>query len=141
MPTLEDVTVDVAKSLADKATNELKYLSCYKSYVGNFEEEKTSLCARRKEVLKDIEEANHRNENQIKDGVRLWLDRAKGLIEEDTKEKKKWFGLVTNCFWQYKQGKKLERKIQMIKRLISESKNFPRVARSTGLLGFEVYFS
>ncbi|XP_028768305.1 probable disease resistance protein At4g27220 [Neltuma alba] len=134
----EGVATPVAESLVDKAMKELKYLCCYKTYVDDFEEEKTSLSARRNRVLKDIEDAKHRNENKVEDEVELWLDRAKDLIEEDTKGKKKWFGLVTNCFWQYKRGKELEGKTQKIKRLMGQS-NFARVARSTGLPGMDFY--
>ncbi|XP_028791089.1 probable disease resistance protein At1g52660 [Neltuma alba] len=136
----EGVATHVAESLVDKAMKELKYLCCYKTYVDDFEEEKKSLSARRNTVLKNIEDAKHRNENQVEDEVELWLERANGLIGEDTKGKKKWFGLVTNCFWQYKRGKELERKTQTIKRLMEQS-NFARVARSTGLPGIEFYSS
>ncbi|XP_028753109.1 uncharacterized protein LOC114712730 [Neltuma alba] len=137
----EDVATHVAESSADKAMQELKYLCCYKTYVDDFEEEKTSLIARRNRVLKDIEVARHRNENQVEDEVKLWLERANGLIGEDTKGKKKWFGLVTNCPWQYKRGKELEGKTQRIKQLLLEQSNFARVARSTGLPGIEFYSS
>ncbi|XP_028768304.1 probable disease resistance protein At4g27220 [Neltuma alba] len=137
----EDVATHVAESSVDKAMQELKYLCCYKTYVDDFEEEKTSLSARRNTVLKDIEVAKHRNENQVEDEVALWLERANGLIGEDTKGKKKWFGLVTNCLWQYKRGKELEGKTQRIKQLLLEQSNFARVARSTGLPGMEFYSS
>ncbi|XP_028788259.1 probable disease resistance protein At1g61300 [Neltuma alba] len=136
----EGVATHVAESLVDKPMKELKYLCCYKTYVDDFEEEKTSLSAKRNTVLKNIKEANHRNENQVEDEVELWLGRAKDLIEEDTKGKKKWFGLATNCFWQYKRGKELEGKTQKIKRLMEQS-NFARVARSTGLPGIGFYSS
>ncbi|XP_028786567.1 probable disease resistance protein At4g27220 [Neltuma alba] len=137
----EGVATHVAESLVDKAMKELKYLCCYKTYVDDFEEEKTSLSAKRNTVLKNIKEANHRNENQVEDEVELWLGRAKDLIEEDTKGKKKWFDLVTNCFWQYKRGKELQGKTQKIKQLLLEQSNFSRVARSTGLPGIEFYSS
>lgn len=137
----EDVATRVVETVVDKATQELKYLCCYKSYVEDFEEEKESLRARRNTMLKDINEARERNETLVEDEVELWLDRTKGFIEEDTKGKKKWFGLVTNCFWQYKRGKELEGKTQRIKQLLLEQSNFTRVARSSGRPGIEFYSS
>ncbi|XP_028768303.1 putative disease resistance protein At5g05400 [Neltuma alba] len=139
-PIVEEVATHAAESLVDKAMQELKYLCRYKTYVDDFEEEKTSLSARRNTVRKDIEDAKHRNENEVEDEVELWLERANGLIGEDTKGNKKCFGLVTNCFWQYKRGKELEGKTQRIKQLMEQS-NFARVARSTGLPGIEFYSS
>ncbi|KAI9103654.1 hypothetical protein K1719_023277 [Acacia pycnantha] len=136
---VEGVVAHVVASSADKAMQELKYLCCYKSYVDDFEEEKTSLSARRNTVLKDIKEAKDRNENQIESEVELWLHDADALINEDTKEKKKWFGLVPNCFWQYNRGRELEGKKQTIQELVEQSNNFTRVARSTGLPGIEFY--
>ncbi|XP_028786564.1 probable disease resistance protein At4g27220 [Neltuma alba] len=67
----EGVATHVAESSVDKAMKELKYLCRYKTYVDDFEEEKKSLSARRNTVLKNIEEANHRNENQYKRGKEL----------------------------------------------------------------------
>ena len=127
---VEGAATHVAETLVDKAMQELKYLCCYKSYVEDFEKEKESLSARRNTMLKDINEARERNENLVENEVELWLNRANGFIEEDTKGKKKWFGLVTDCFWQYKSGKELEGNSQRIKQLLEQS-NFTRVARST----------
>ncbi|XP_054776963.1 probable disease resistance protein At1g52660 isoform X2 [Prosopis cineraria] len=140
MPIIEEIATHAAQSFVDTAANELKYLCCYKSYVDEFEDKKESLNTRINMVVKDINEARCRNENQTEDDVALWLTKANGLIQENTKEKKKWFSLVTNCFWQYKRGKELEGKTQTIKELIEKS-NFPRVARSIGLPGIEFYSS
>ncbi|XP_054777311.1 probable disease resistance protein At4g27220 [Prosopis cineraria] len=137
----EGITTYVAGSLVDKAMNELKYLCCYKSYVDDFEKEKPSLSATRNTVLKDIKDAEDKNKNQIEDDVQLWLDIAKGLIQEETKEKKKWFGLVTNCFWQYKRGKELEGKTQRIRQLIVERNNFTHIACSTESPDIKFYSS
>ncbi|KAI9071362.1 hypothetical protein K1719_046674 [Acacia pycnantha] len=134
-----DAAAAAAESLADKAMQELHYLCCYKSYVDDFEDQKELLKARRETLRKDIKEAqDRRNKNQIECEVEYWLKRADALINEDTKEKMKWFGLVPNWFWQYNRGKDLENKKQKIKALIEKS-NFTLVARSTGLPGIEFY--
>ncbi|KAI9103652.1 hypothetical protein K1719_023275 [Acacia pycnantha] len=138
---VEGVVAHVGASSADKAMQELKYLCCYKSYVDDFEKEKTSLSAKRDTVRKDIKEAKDKNEDQTESEVELWLREADALINEDTKGKKKWFGLVPNCFWQYNRGKDLEDKKQRIQKLVQQSNKFTRVARSTGLPGIKFYYT
>ncbi|KAK4254265.1 hypothetical protein QN277_009669 [Acacia crassicarpa] len=133
-----DAAAAVVESLADRAMQELHYLCCYNRYVEDFEYQKEHLKAKRETIRKDIKEAQERNENLIESEVQLWLNRADALINEDTNEKNKWFGLVPNCWWQHNRGKNLEDKKQKIKALI-ENCNFTCVARSTGHPGIELY--
>ncbi|KAI9103680.1 hypothetical protein K1719_023303 [Acacia pycnantha] len=135
----EDVAAHCVELLADKAMHELKYLCCYKSCVDEFEEDKKILEERKETIEKDIEEARNRIESLIESDVKRWREEADGLIKEDTKGKEKWFGLVTNCIWQYNRGKKLEEKKRRIQKLLGQSNEFRRVARPTPPLGIKFY--
>ncbi|KAF7842579.1 putative disease resistance protein [Senna tora] len=104
---MANIPIDIASNLAQRLVNraiiEAKYLCCFKSYVENFEKEKKRLSATRKSVGEDIKEARQRNESQIDDETKQWLNEVDSLIQEDTESKKKWiFELCTNCISQHR---------------------------------------
>ncbi|KAF7842582.1 putative disease resistance protein [Senna tora] len=140
---MTDIPANIASNLAQRLVNraiiEAKYLCCFKSYVENFEKEKKRLSAAREGVRKDIEEAKQRNENRIEDETQQWINEVDNLTQEDTQEKKKWFfGLCTDCIWQYGRGKELARKTLEIPKLM-ERRNNLRVARPVGPVGVEFH--
>ncbi|KAF7842313.1 putative disease resistance protein [Senna tora] len=135
-----NIATKVAETCIDKAMKEAGYLCCFKSYVEDYEKEHSRLLATRESLQKDIKEARQRNETEIDDETQQWLKEANDLVNIDTKEKKKWFGFLTNCIWQYKRGKELAGKTLDIPKLMERRKNL-RIARSIGAPGMEYHSS
>ncbi|KAF7842571.1 putative disease resistance protein [Senna tora] len=130
----------VAATCIDKAMEEAGYLCCFKSYVEDYEKEQSRLLATRESLQKDINEARQRNEIETDDETQQWLKEANDIINVDTKAKKKWFGFLTDCIWQYKRGKELAGKTLDIPKLM-ERRNNLRIARSIGAPGMEYHSS
>ncbi|KAF7842591.1 putative disease resistance protein [Senna tora] len=135
-----NIATKVAETCIDKAMKEAGYLCCFKSYVEDYEKEHSRLLATRESLQNDIKEARQRNETEIDDETQQWLKEANDLINIDTKEKKKWFGFLTNCIWQYKRGKVLAGKRLDIPKVM-ERRNNLRIARSIGAPGMEYHSS
>ncbi|KAF7842575.1 putative disease resistance protein [Senna tora] len=130
----------VAETCIDKAMMEAGYLCCFKSYVEDYEKEQSRLLATRESLQKDINEARQRNEIETDDETKQWLKEANDIINVDTKAKKKWFGFLTDCIWQYKRGKELAGKTLDIPKLM-ERRNNLRIARPVGAPGMEYHSS
>ncbi|KAF7842570.1 putative disease resistance protein [Senna tora] len=130
----------VAATCIDKAMEEAGYLCCFKSYLEDYEKEQSRLLATRESLQKDINEARQRNEIETDDETQQWLKEANDIINVDTKAKKKWFGFLTDCIWQYKRGKELAGKTLDIPKLM-ERRNNLRIARSIGAPGMEYHSS
>ncbi|KAF7842573.1 putative disease resistance protein [Senna tora] len=130
----------VAETCIDKAMMEAGYLCCFKSYVEDYEKERSRLLATRESLQKDINEARQRNETETDDETQQWLKEANDIINVDTKAKKKWLGFLTDCIWQYKRGKELAEKTLDIPKLM-ERRNNLRIARPVGPPGMEYHSS
>ncbi|KAF7842576.1 putative disease resistance protein [Senna tora] len=134
------IATKVAERCIDKAMKEAGYLCCFKSYVEDYEKEQSRLPAARESLLEDIKEARQRNQTRIDKETELWLKEANDLINVEAKAKKKRFGFLTDCIWQYKRGKELARKTLDIPKLM-ERRNNLRIARSIGAPGMEYHSS
>ncbi|XP_028785765.1 probable disease resistance protein At4g27220 [Neltuma alba] len=135
----EGILTEVAKRLLDKTIKEVNYFRHFETRVLEFEQRHNDLDTRREKLQNDIEDARKRNDNQIEVDVKKWIKDADNLVRENTKIKQTWsYGWCP--YWQYRQGKRLAQKTQVIKDLI-EKCNFERVARPGELPGMRYHAS
>ncbi|XP_054813441.1 uncharacterized protein LOC129314094 [Prosopis cineraria] len=118
---MEGFLLDLAKnevqSLVNLVKNEVQYLCCFNSYVEIFDREKEKLVAKHQDMKKKFQRG--KGVFSFKLEAQQWEHEANGIINIDTKIKKKFFfGRCPNCFWNYQRGKELAEKTKQIEELL-----------------------
>ncbi|XP_028798953.1 disease resistance protein SUMM2-like [Neltuma alba] len=123
---LLDLAKNEVQSLVNLVKNEAQYLCCFNSHVENFDRRKEILVAKHQDVKRKFQKG--KGVFSFKYEARQWEHEADGIINIDTKIKKKFFfGWCPNCWWQYQRGKELAEETQHIEELLGRC-NFDIVA-------------
>jgi len=123
----------IAELLVEPATRQFRYMFCFNNFVEEFKEQKENLALALEDLEKDVKAAE-RNAEEIKKGVKKWLEDANNEIEgvkpleNEIGKTGKSFTWCPNCTRQFKLSKALDKKSETLRRLEEKRKKFPTVS-------------
>ncbi|KAL3612620.1 hypothetical protein D5086_003640, partial [Populus alba] len=121
----------IAELMVEPVGRQFRYMFCFNNFVEEFKERKENLALALDGLQKDVE-ASERNAEEIKKGVKKWLEDAKNEIEvakpleNEIGNNGKYFTWCPNCMGQFKLSKALAKKSETFRKLL-ETK-FTKVA-------------
>jgi len=123
----------IAELLVEPATRQFRYMFCFNNFVEEFKEQKENLALALEDLEKDVKAAE-RNAEEIKKGVKKWLEDANNEIEgvkpleNEIGKTGKSFTWCPNCTRQFKLSKARDKKSETLRRLEEKRKKFPTVS-------------
>ncbi|KAL9403404.1 hypothetical protein Peur_000376 [Populus x canadensis] len=123
----------IAELMVEPVGRQFRYMFCFNNFVEEFKERKENLALALDGLQKDVEAAE-RNAEEIKKGVKKWLEDANNEIEgakplESKIEKNgKCFTWCPNCMRQFKLSKALAKKSETFRKLLENRTKFTKVA-------------
>ncbi|KAG6790596.1 hypothetical protein POTOM_006754 [Populus tomentosa] len=121
----------IAELMVEPVGRQFRYMFCFNNFVEEFKERKENLALALDGLQKDVEAAE-RNAEEIKKGVKKWLEDANNEIEvakpleNEIGKNGKCFTWCPNCMRQFKLSKALDKKSETFRKLL-ETK-FTKVA-------------
>ncbi|KAG6794026.1 hypothetical protein POTOM_003259 [Populus tomentosa] len=123
----------IAELMVEPVGRQFRYMFCFNNFVEEFKERKENLALALDGLQKDVEAAE-RNAEEIKKGVKKWLEDANNEIEgakpleNEIGKNGKCFTWCPNCRQQFKLSKALAKKSETFRKLGEISEKFKTVA-------------
>jgi hypothetical protein len=123
----------LAELMVEPVGRQFRYMFCFNNFVEEFKERKENLALALDGLQKDVEAAE-RNAEEIKKGVKKWLEDANNEIEgakpleNEIGKNGKCFTWCPNCMRQFKLSKALAKKSETFRKLGEISEKFKTVA-------------
>eukprot|EP00258_Populus_trichocarpa_P032277 XP_024448296.1 probable disease resistance protein At4g27220 isoform X5 [Populus trichocarpa] len=123
----------LAALMVEPVGRQFRYMFCFNDFVEEFKERKENLTLALDGLQKDVEAAE-RNAEEIKKGVKKWLEDANNEIEgakpleNEIGKNGKCFTWCPNCMRQFKLSKALAMKSETFRKLLENSTKFTKVS-------------
>ncbi|XP_061987613.1 disease resistance protein At4g27190-like [Populus nigra] len=123
----------LAELMVEPVGRQFRYMFCFNNFAQEFKEQKENLALALDGLQKDVEDAE-RNAEEIKKGVRKWLEDANNEIEgakpleNEIGKNGKCFTWCPNCMRQFKLSKALAKKSETFRKLLENSTKFTKVS-------------
>jgi hypothetical protein len=123
----------LAALMVEPVGRQFRYMFCFNDFVEEFKERKENLTLALDGLQKDVEAAE-RNAEEIKKGVKKWLEDANNEIEgakpleNEIGKNGKCFTWCPNCMQQFKLSKALAKKSGTFRKLLENSTKFTKVS-------------
>ncbi|XP_006370444.1 disease resistance protein At4g27190 [Populus trichocarpa] len=123
----------IAELMVEPVGRQFRYVFCFNNFVEEFKERKENLALALDGLQKDVEAAE-RNAEEIRKGVKKWLEDANNEIEgakpleNEIGKNGKCFAWCPNCTRQFKLSKALAKKSETFRKLGESSEKFTKVA-------------
>ncbi|XP_052304423.1 uncharacterized protein LOC18096055 isoform X6 [Populus trichocarpa] len=123
----------LAELMVEPVGRQFRYMFCFNNFVEEFKERKENLALALDGLQKDVEAAE-RNAEEIKKGVKKWMEDANSKIEgakpleNEIGKNGKCFTWCPNCMRQFKLSKALAKKSETFRKLGENSRKFSEVS-------------
>ncbi|KAK2386531.1 hypothetical protein QL285_060417 [Trifolium repens] len=116
---LTDLVKPYVEKLINRAITESSYVCCFTCIAKDFENERAKLEVERTTFNQHVDVATRGGED-VQASAIFWEKQADELIQEDTETKKCFSGFCCNCIWQYRRGKELANKKELVNKKTQE---------------------
>ncbi|KAI9403451.1 hypothetical protein POPTR_001G429430v4 [Populus trichocarpa] len=123
----------LAELMVEPVGRQFRYMFCFNNFVEEFKEQKENLALALDGLQKEVEAAE-RNAEEIKKGVKKWMEDANSKIEgakpleNEIGRNGKCFTWCPNCMRQFKLSKALAKKSETFRKLLENSTKFTKVS-------------
>jgi len=123
----------IAELMVEPVGRQFRYMFCFNNFVEEFKEQKENLALALDGLQKEVEAAE-RNAEEIKKGVKKWMEDANSKIEgakpleNEIGKNGKCFTWCPNCMRQFKLSKALAKKSETFRKLLENSTKFTKAS-------------